>query len=291
MNKDSNDNTLFITEQCNNHCLMCCQPPKKVDDLDLHLHRNLKLIDDAPNDITEIGITGGEPTLAVERLFILIDAIRNKWPNASLHILTNGRTFADEEYLDRLLEHTGDNVYMGIPLHSDYGRDHDMIAGAKGAYVETIRGLYNLAERDIEIELRIVINKLNCYRLPQMSDFIFKNLTFVSWTAFMGMERCGLAVTNHNRIWIEPKDFIIPLEKSVLTLSSRGIDAVIYNIPLCLLPESLYPHAARSISDWKVKYLKECKDCSAKKICCGSFATSSLPYEGLSPILNFRSHE
>ena len=52
MNKDSNDNALFITEQCNNHCLMCCQPPKKVDDIKLHYHRNLNIIESAPDDLT-----------------------------------------------------------------------------------------------------------------------------------------------------------------------------------------------------------------------------------------------
>lgn len=287
MTKDSNDNTLFVTEQCNNHCVMCCQPPKKVDDIELNFQRNLKIIESAPLDLTEIGITGGEPTLTGEYLFKLIDAIRDKWPDASLHILTNGRSFSDENYLDRLLEHTGDNVYMGIPLHSDYGKDHDMIAGAKGAYVETIRGLYNLAERDIEIELRIVLNKLNFMRLPQMADFIFKNLTFVGWVAFMSMERCGLAVKNNDKIWVEPKDLTIPLEKAVMTLSNRGIDAVIYNIPLCLLPNRLHSFAARSISDWKVKYLPQCENCAAKQFCCGTFSTSSKPYEGITPLKEY----
>ena len=30
----SNDNTLFVTEQCNNRCIMCCQPPQTADDID-----------------------------------------------------------------------------------------------------------------------------------------------------------------------------------------------------------------------------------------------------------------
>ncbi|MCF0256417.1 MAG: His-Xaa-Ser system radical SAM maturase HxsC [Bacteroides heparinolyticus] len=289
MNKDSNDNALFITEQCNNHCLMCCQPPKKVDDIKLHYHRNLNIIESAPDDLTEIGITGGEPTMAGEYLFKLIDAVRDKWPNAILHILTNGRSFADESFLDKLLSHTGEKVYMGIPLHSDYGKDHDMIAGAKGSFVETMRGLYNLAERNVEIELRIVLNKLNTMRLPQMAEFIFKNLTFVGWVAFMGMERCGLAIKNHDKIWIEPISYIRPLEKAMLTLSSRGIDSVIYNIPLCLLPKSLHAFAAKSISDWKVRYLSQCDSCDAKESCCGTFSTSSMPYDGISALNEYFS--
>jgi len=38
----SNDNTLFVTEQCNNRCIMCCQPPKRVNDIDLYFEQNVK---------------------------------------------------------------------------------------------------------------------------------------------------------------------------------------------------------------------------------------------------------
>ena len=39
----SNDNTLFVTEQCNNRCIMCCQPPKRVNDIDLYFAQNIDI--------------------------------------------------------------------------------------------------------------------------------------------------------------------------------------------------------------------------------------------------------
>lgn len=36
----SNDNTLFVTEQCNNRCIMCCQPPQTADDIDALFPKN-----------------------------------------------------------------------------------------------------------------------------------------------------------------------------------------------------------------------------------------------------------
>src|SRR3546814_15776433 len=30
--RQSRHNTILLTEQCNNYCLMCSQPPKKIDD-------------------------------------------------------------------------------------------------------------------------------------------------------------------------------------------------------------------------------------------------------------------
>ena len=38
----SNDNTLFVTEQCNNRCIMCCQPPKRTNDIDLYFLQNIE---------------------------------------------------------------------------------------------------------------------------------------------------------------------------------------------------------------------------------------------------------
>ena len=89
----SNDNTLFCTEQCNNHCLMCCQPPMKVDDIDLLFSENLLRIQNAPNDLPIIGITGGEPTLLGDKLISLVKRIRERLPNTDIHILSNGRNF------------------------------------------------------------------------------------------------------------------------------------------------------------------------------------------------------
>lgn len=285
MLKESNDNALFCTEQCNNHCIMCCQPPKKIDDIDFLYNKNLEIIDEAPEELPVIGLTGGEPTLMGDKLFSLIDYIREKYPQTTIHILSNGRTFADRKYVKRLIEHTGKNMFIGIPLHSDYSKDHDVIAGAKNAYNETMLGLYNLAEEGVDIELRIVVNAMNYQRLPQMSEFIFKNLSFVEWTAFMAMEHVGFARNNFKKVWIEPKDYIKELSGAVFNLHGWDLPVSIYNIPLCLLPEGLHPFAAQSISDWKTKYMDICAECVLKEKCCGLFATSEHTFEELRAII------
>lgn len=55
---NSNDNSLFVTSQCNNKCLMCAQPPLNRDDIDFFYAKNIEIIDNAPNGLTNIGITG-----------------------------------------------------------------------------------------------------------------------------------------------------------------------------------------------------------------------------------------
>lgn len=281
---EANDNVLFVTEQCNNSCLMCCQPPCKINDIEENYQRNLELIHLAPKELKVVCITGGEPTLLGERLIDLLKEIRKYLPDTAIQILSNGRNFIDAEYVTRMHEAAGDNFFIGVPLHSDYEGDHDLIAGAEGAYAETMYGLYNLASEGIEIELRIVMNRLNHRRFPQMSEFIYKNLPFVSWVAFMGMEQMGFAVKNRETIWVEPIDYQEELCQAVLSLNDWGIDTCIYNIPRCLLPQSLWPYAKKSISEWKVRYADCCQSCSQKAECCGLFGTSVRPYVGLKTI-------
>lgn len=282
---DSNDNTLFTTARCNNNCIMCCQPPLDNDDIEELFERNIAIIDRAPKDIPIVGISGGEPTLLGDRLIDLIKHIRQTLPDSDIHILSNGRNFKDIDYTHRVVEAVDDKLFVGIPLHSDYYRDHDIIAGAKEAYNETMAGIFKLAAFGAAIELRIVINKLNFMRLPQMADFIQKNLPFVAWTAFMAMEHIGHAVSNERNIWIEPIEYAYQLEEAVLTLAQWRKEVAVYNVPLCLIPESIHPYAQKSISDWKNKYLPECDQCSLKSKCCGLFATSQKPFKQISPII------
>ena len=279
----SNDNALFVTGQCNNHCLMCCQPPMKRDDIDFFYEKNIRLIDSAPIELPTIGITGGEPTLLGDRLFDLIAHIRKRLPNTHIQILSNGRQFADGLYAEKLAQVSEGMVIVGVPFHSDSPIIHDRIAGAKNAYNQTLLGLYNLAANDIDIELRIVLTKQNYQRLPQMARFISKNLAFVSTVAFMAMEDIGYTIKNRNLIWIEPLDYMPQLQQAVQYLAQLEFDVSLFNLPLCLLPEVLRPFAKQSISDWKNKFLPLCDTCTVKSQCCGFFFTSHSTFYGIRP--------
>lgn len=281
---NSNDNAVFSTSQCNNHCLMCCQPPTREDDIDGLLEENLELIRTAPKDLKVLAITGGEPTLLGDKLVYLVSEIRKNLPETAIQILSNGRNFKDYDFAKRVVEASEGNIFVGIPLHSDYSPDHDKIACAKNAFSETIFGLYNLANLGVEIELRVVINKLNYTRLANIGDFAYKNLPFVSWIAFMGMEKIGLSIRNLDKVWVEPKEYSSQLSETVVGLNDLNYTACIYNIPLCLLPNECWSFAKKSISNWKTKYLDVCESCSVKSQCCGHFSTSSEPFEGITAL-------
>lgn len=90
----------------------------------------------------------------------------------------------------------------------------------------------------------------------------------------MGMEDTGYTIKNYEEIWVDPDKYKIQLKKAVLNLATWGMNVSVFNLPYCCLDESLYEFACKSISDWKVKYLPVCNMCTAKKDCCGLFATS-----------------
>jgi His-Xaa-Ser system radical SAM maturase HxsC len=283
---NSLDNVLFITEQCNNNCLMCSQPPKNINDLDYYYNLNSKLIEILPYSVLKIGITGGEPTILNDRLIVLINQIATKFPEIEIQLLSNGRQFSDIHYVHKLSEIGKKNLFIGIPLHSDFYVDHDYISQSNNAFNQTLKGLYNLARYSFSIELRVIVNKINYKRLEKISDYIFKNLPFINHVAFMGMEYIGLVPKYNKIIWIDPIEYKEDLKKSVLNLSSWGINVSVFNIPLCLLDENLIIYSVKSISDWKVKYFLQCEDCILKVDCGGSFGTSLKHSPNIKPIFN-----
>jgi His-Xaa-Ser system radical SAM maturase HxsC len=270
----SKDNILFVTEQCNNHCLMCSQPPRIKDDIDYYFNLNSKLIRILPKELVKLCINGGEPTLLGGKLLDLLSKIAIQLPCTSIHLLTNGRYFSDINYSKQIAQIELHDLLIGIPLHSDFYKDHDYIAQSNGAYYDTLKGLYNLARFNQKIELRIVLNKVNYKRLHKIAEYIFRNLTFVSHIAFMGMEYTGFVTKNYEKIWIDPTTYRNELENAVLYLDSWGLRVSIFNLPLCLMNKSLYKFTRKSISDWKIKYFETCNSCIVKEDCGGDFGTS-----------------
>jgi His-Xaa-Ser system radical SAM maturase HxsC len=267
-------NAILVTERCNSNCLMCSQPPKDRQDIPyLHnIHRRLLPL--IPKDCPELGITGGEPTLMGDLFFDLLKIIQEELPETEVHCLTNGRTFAWKNYADKLGCMNMQRLVLGIPLYSDYAPQHDYIVQAKGAFEQTMLGLYHLAANDIRIEIRIVLHSQTITRLGKLARYIYKNMPFVEHIAFMGLEHQGYTPYNIEKLWIDPTDYMVELEDAVHFLSSKDMNVSIYNSQLCLMPQQLWEYSRNSISEWKNIYLPECDTCSMLNRCGGLFKSA-----------------
>lgn len=270
--RDANANTLFVTERCNSHCLMCSQPPRDTDD-SWRISEILELIPLIDQGLAQLGITGGEPTLLGPDLKRILNAVKSELPSTALHILTNGRRFADSALVDEMEIGVG-RVQWAIPLYADTAARHDYIVQSEGAFRQTLNGIYNLAERHHSIEIRMVLHKATVGRLKAFAEFLYRNMPFVDHVAMMGLEPMGYAKANRDALWIDPLNYVDELTDAVWYLHDRGIRTSIYNTPLCVLPRSVWRFAQKSISDWKNVFSDECSDCSVNEQCGGFFKSA-----------------
>lgn len=264
--------TLFLTNRCNSSCLMCSQPPTVADDswlVDeaisalLHLRRS-------PN---VLGLTGGEPLLLGSELRRVLDTIAQLHPSVHVEVLTNGRLLADARIAEQVLHGLNARVRWLVPLYGHADFVHDFVVQARGAFDETLAGLLALQAYEQEIQLRAVLIKPVLQALPELAGFIGRNLPFVQEVALMGCEPTGFALANREQCEVDLPEWSDALRQALRTLQRHSIPNFLMNIPLCALPQHLWPLARQSISDWKNVYADECDSCVVKEQCSGLFAS------------------
>lgn len=265
--------SFLLTERCNSRCLMCSQPPREADDSYL-ISELLQALPLVPPDTEAIGFTGGEPTLLGDGFLRLLECSRDHLPQTHLSVLTNGRLFSYLKLAQRVAAVEHPSLVLCVPLYSEIDALHDFVVQAQGAFDQTVRGLLNLGRVGVLVEVRVVIHRQTYQRLPQLAEFIVRNLPFVHHVALMGLEVTGFAKPNLDALWIEPVEYQQELAAAVEVLDGSRIETSIYNHPLCLLDRQLWPFARKSISDWKEVYLPVCAECSVREQCGGLFGTS-----------------
>lgn len=266
-------NAILVTERCNSFCVMCSQPPRPMDDGHL-IDQHLRLVELIDPDVEALGITGGEPTLLKRDLLRLIEGCKTLLPSTALHVLSNGRLFYYGSLARDLAAIDHPDLMIGIPLYSDIDWEHDHVVQVAGAFDQTLIGLQNLGRYGVPVEIRVVIHRHTYKRLPSLAEFIYRNLTFASHVAFMGLEIMGFAVPNLSELWIDPVDYSGELVTATEFLAGRGMNVSIYNHQLCVVPQEIWSFCKPSISDWKNDYLPACQECVVRERCGGFFSSS-----------------
>lgn len=280
----NDDNVIVLTDRCNSNCIMCPYTEnhrRKAEDLDYDYI--CQLIDYLPSDIPHLIITGGEPTLLNDVFLQVIEQLKAKFENTEFLLLTNGRTMADRVFAKKVIEAAPSRILYGIPLHGPNSLVHDTISQVKGSFLQTVRGVKNLLERTADVEIRIVISRLNYEFLEETAAFLVKNLPNVNRVTFMAMEMCGAAAINKERVWIDYKTAAKNAEMAARILISKGIKVLFYNFPLCMVDKGFWPLCVDSITDCKIRFSESCVSCAVRSICGGVFSTT-LGISGMSLI-------
>lgn len=264
----SDHNTFLVTEQCDQLCVMCSQPPKKHHvDLFVQFEQAAIL---APQNAW-IGISGGEPLLHKSRLFDLIKNVLSRRPDLHFHVLTNAQHF-DSNDIAVLSSGHFRNVLWGIPIYSADPQNHDDIVGKRGAFRHLTYSLSLLARAAANIELRTVALNSNRDDISGLAKFICVNIPFAETWAIMQLENIGYGRMNwSNEFWDTSAEFG-QLANALDITGAHGVEVCLYNFPLCSIPEPYRRLNRQSISDWKQKYLTLCDNCAIKDSCGGFFA-------------------
>ncbi len=253
--QNSAHNSFLVTERCNKE--------------------SLPLIDPTTHALT---FTGGETLSDWEDFIAVLKECRDRLPTTAIQVLTNGRAFANSEIVDAWKDIGHPNLMAAIPVYASVDHIHDHVVQAKGAFDETVLGILKLKDRGQRVEIRVVLHALTAPIIEETGRWIARNLPIVDHVALMGLENTGFAIANDAMLWMDPMDYGNGLAKAVDHLSAAGVNVSVYNLPKCVLPKSVWPHAVQSISDWKNNFVEECDRCDEKSSCSGFFTTGRPRY-------------
>ncbi len=280
---DSPDNALLVTDKCNSNCLMCPVAEsirKNGSSKDITTIK--EIIKYIPPFAEHITITGGEPFILGEGIFDVLSDLK-KLQNTEYLLLTNGRAFSIRKYAEQFFKTSPPKIIIGIPLHGYNSETHDYITQSPGSFEQTFYGLKNILKYDVNVEIRIVVSKLNYSFISKIAELIVQEFGRAFCVKFIGLEMLGNAAKNTNKVWIPYHEAFESCEEAIDLLVSNGIDVGIYNFPLCTISKKYRYLSYKSITDYKIKYSDECKNCLNKDSCGGIFEGTIRLVDDLKP--------
>ena len=217
-----------------------------------------------------INLTGGEPTIHPE--FIkLVREIRRMFPGNKIVMATNGRMFSYPWFAKACL--ALNNLSLEIAVHSFDQKAHDRITGDKGSFQQTVKGIHNILKflkASQELEIRIVITRLNYKDLDKTVAFLKKEFPGMDRLVFIFMEMEGLAKKNFKLVGLTHKELKPLLSLNRVKKWEKGLSEIrFYHFPLCVLPPELWKYTWRTLRKEEVAFLKRCGKCLYKKHCLG----------------------
>jgi len=251
---------------------MCPDAPNvRTVNNNVALDKLLKLINLIDKDAMNMCITGGEPTLLKSELFTLLSHCKRTLPHTNFMMLTNGRMFCYKKYALHYHNSRPEKMLTAVAVYGHTAHLHDSITNEKGSFNQTINGLMNLYSLNERLEIRIVVSKLNYKELLNICKMIVSLFPNIYRVNIMGLEMLGNAVINKEAVWIDFDELKEYVQDAIMYLLKNGIQAYLYNFPLCKIDEKLWSVCIKSISDYKVRYFDDCSDCDVMSHCGGFF--------------------
>ena len=251
---------------------MCTNPEGFGDDSNSEAYsveNIMKRLKSPSLDRETICLTGGEPT-AHPYFFDLMENLRERFPENSLIIATNGRMFSYMPFLKKFMRF--DPIKIEIPLHGSTAQLHDAITRSPGSFDQALAGIKNflkIKEPHQELELRIIITKINLFDIGNILELIIKEISETDRVVLIFPEFEGMCGKNKETVGITYSEVREKIEDLVGEWAEKISDLRLYHFPLCTLPVSLWKHTWRTLRGEEVTFVEKCADCSYKKYCLG----------------------
>lgn len=233
---------LTITRGCQLRCDWCYAKQTKYatrmsDDV---FYRSMEMLSGL--NVKTVCLIGGEPTTDSRFLKIVRD-LKNRGYHVS--VISNGIRFADEKFLDDMLDAGIGNVIVSLKSATSGGYVHDT---HKDAYAAVLKGLANLKVRNKEVKYTLSITL--CGSMAREFDSVIATIIESGATNVSFDTERPIIVNNDVQYdGLTPQetaDLLVSTYPKMRLLKESGIDYYIYiTHPFCLFPE------------WYIKALKE----------------------------------
>ncbi len=269
--------------KCDNRCVMCTNAPSfalqdsgqyrlkgQIGKLERYL-RGARVYGKNADKSDYVSLTGGEPTLHPE-FFQLVSYFRRRLPGTPITLLSNGRRFADRKFAARFAAAARPPFAAAIALHGPGPRVHDAVAGVRGAFSQTVRGLRNLLRLapELRLDVRVILHKKTVAAFPRTLAFLLKEFPDTSRyaVAVIHYEIEGMSETNHREVGLEFPASAAALRKALPQIR-RFRNFSLYHFPLCRVPAELRPFCRVTLPREERVYPPVCRRCGARKDCVG----------------------
>jgi MoaA/NifB/PqqE/SkfB family radical SAM enzyme len=157
-----------LTRACNNRCIFCLDSENQDGSFLSFSQIEKDLKKGRREKIRRAILSGGEPTIHPDFLKIVKRASNLKYNN--IQIITNGRMFAYQDFLEKTVKAGVNEITFSIHGHNK--RLYEKQSQVKNSFEQALRGLLNaLRYPNLIVNIDVVINKLNYRHLFDILSF------------------------------------------------------------------------------------------------------------------------
>lgn len=215
-----------------------------------------------------IYLTGGEPTIRPD-FFDSVEYIRESFPSVRICVMSNGRRFFYPVFVKKCLAFS--SLDFIIPVHGWDAKSHDSVTRISGSFTQTVGGLKNLLSlrnSSQQIEIRVIVHRINYKKLNKILDFILKEMPKADRVVVIFAEYEGQAIDNYESIRLSYSEFF-PEFRRLKKYLNKFKEIRFYHFPLCTIPKEFWPYTWRTLEKNEIAFPKRCASCSVKKVCLG----------------------